>query len=266
MCLPSPRTAIFPRLWVLDDPSPRDGPCNMALDEALLRNLAKLDTEPNARLPLAILRVYHWERPSISFGYFGSADRVRANHPGQPLVRRWTGGGVVNHGESVDWTYSLIVPRELPLYTLPAMECYAAIHDALARALEQAGLLGTSLADAQRDPGSAHPHDIASGACFTRPVRADVFRHGRKIAGAAQRRTRAGLLHQGSVQDADLRLDAVGRAALISTLVSELTFEQTAIRWWRSPLDSIPIFQEVLAAATTLTQMKYSTAAWLEKR
>ena len=39
-----------------------------------------------------------------------------------------------------------------------------------------------------------------SEACFANAVAADVLVNGRKIAGAAQRRTRAGLLHQGSIQ------------------------------------------------------------------
>src|SRR2546423_1117404 len=37
--------------------------------------------------------------------------------------------------------------------------------------------------------------------CFANPVRADVLLDGRKIAGAAQRRTTRGLLHQGSIQN-----------------------------------------------------------------
>src|SRR5439155_555754 len=45
----------------------------------------------------------------------------------------------------------------------------------------------------------------ASGySCFANPVRADVMIDGRKVAGAAQRRTRSGLLQQGSIQSVDL--------------------------------------------------------------
>jgi len=36
--------------------------------------------------------------------------------------------------------------------------------------------------------------------CFANPVPADVMMDGRKIAGAAQRRARRGLLQQGSIQ------------------------------------------------------------------
>ena len=38
------------------------------------------------------------------------------------------------------------------------------------------------------------------GVCFVEPARHDIIRHGKKIAGAAQRRSKAGLLHQGSAQ------------------------------------------------------------------
>src|SRR5260370_40010845 len=40
--------------------------------------------------------------------------------------------------------------------------------------------------------------------CFANPVAADVMIDIRKVAGAAQRRTRIGLLHQGSIQHVDL--------------------------------------------------------------
>ena len=49
--------------------------------------------------------------------------------------------------------------------------------------------------------------------CFANPVRADVMIDGRKVAGAAQRRTRAGLLQQGSVQYVDLGNGLAGRFA-----------------------------------------------------
>src|SRR5437763_13241232 len=40
--------------------------------------------------------------------------------------------------------------------------------------------------------------------CFANPVRADVLSEGHKVAGAAQRRTRRGLLQQGSIQNVEL--------------------------------------------------------------
>ena len=43
-----------------------------------------------------------------------------------------------------------------------------------------------------------------SEVCFANAVRADVISGGQKIAGAAHRRTRTGLLHQGSIQQNNL--------------------------------------------------------------
>jgi lipoate-protein ligase A len=48
----------------------------------------------------------------------------------------------------------------------------------------------------------------AGGAeCFAGPVRYDVMSGSRKIAGGAQRRTKRGLLHQGSIQGTGLGAD-----------------------------------------------------------
>ena len=38
------------------------------------------------------------------------------------------------------------------------------------------------------------------GLCFVEPAKYDVILEGQKIAGAGQRRTRSGLLHQGTLQ------------------------------------------------------------------
>ena len=46
-----------------------------------------------------------------------------------------------------------------------------------------------------------------SESCFANAVRADVMLNGQKIAGAAQRRTRRGLLQQGSIQNVDVAAD-----------------------------------------------------------
>ncbi|MEM7147838.1 MAG: lipoate--protein ligase family protein [Verrucomicrobiota bacterium] len=153
---------------------------NMAVDEVLL-----------GRCEVPLLRVYGWERPAVSFGYFQGLEElpVEDRGGGVDLVRRWTGGGVVRHGE--DWTYSLVVPR---LY-LKAMggpvEAYAAVHRAIGDLLGESGIEARVIEGEAGDGGMD---------CFASPVRSDVMVGGEKVAGAAQRRTRAGMLHQGSIQ------------------------------------------------------------------
>ena len=100
-----------------------------------------------------------------------------------------TGGGVVDHRQ--DQTYSLIIPRGHPLAEARGAESYRIIHEAVAQALTTAGT-----------PARLVSEDGAgdSAACFKRPVAWDVVgEDGRKLAGGGQKRTRAGLLHQGSV-------------------------------------------------------------------
>ena len=148
---------------------------NMAIDEALLRN---------AQFPA--LRIYSWEQPCVSIGYFQKATIAPAD---RPMVRRYTGGGLVEHGD--DLTYTLVLPPAHPLTTAGTLPSYQKIHQAVAHALQESGV-PCRLATAQ--PKNDDP------ACFLKPVPADVLdTQGRKLAGAAQRRTKQGCLHQGSI-------------------------------------------------------------------
>ncbi len=89
-----------------------------------------------------------------------------------------------------------------------------------------------------------------SDACFANAVTADVLVRGRKIAGAAQRRTRAGLLHQGSIQFADLP------SAFPHEFAAALCPDF-------APLALPP---EVIDRARELTASKYGNAEWLQQR
>ncbi len=97
----------------------------MAMDEVLLRAAGQ-----------PLLRVYGWSAPAVSFGYFGRFAEVRRLWPARELVRRWTGGGIVPHGE--DFTYTLVVPRGEPFAGRPAGETYRLIHEAVAAAMGDA--------------------------------------------------------------------------------------------------------------------------------
>ncbi len=150
---------------------------NMALDEALLRTALKRGRP--------LMRVYSWEKPSITFGYF---QKFPANlTEGYEVVRRPTGGGVVYHVE--DTTYTVIVPPGHSLHAMKTAEAYCALHKAVAASFE-----------ARPDLYVAELHSPQGQyECFQKPVHGDVVTDGRKLAGGAQRRTKSGMLHQGSI-------------------------------------------------------------------
>jgi lipoate-protein ligase A len=154
---------------------------NMAMDEALLEAM------PRLRKP--VLRFYGWTGPAATFGYSQRFSEVEKATLLRPLVRRPTGGGIVPH--DADWTYSLAFPAGHEWHSLKAVESYKRMHEWIQRAL--AGLnLATGLAPAALK--------AQRGQCFAGYEKSDLLWHGKKIAGAAQRRTRDGLLIQGSVQ------------------------------------------------------------------
>ena len=161
------------------------GPCspffNMALDEALLEAMPKIGAP--------VLRFYGWTEPAASFGYFQKYKTVAALTLLRPLVRRPTAGGLVPH--DADWTYSVVFPNHHPWYAFTAVDSYRQVHEWIQRAMGQLEVTTALAAEAQKS---------APGQCFSGYERFDLLWHGRKIAGAAQRRTRDGLLIQGSVQ------------------------------------------------------------------
>ena len=173
--------------WLLLQSGPCPAAFNMALDEALL--------EAMPRLEKPVLRFYGWTEAAASFGYFQKYAEVECATLLRPLVRRPTAGGIVPH--DADWTYSLIFPATHPWYGLKALESYRRVHEWLQAAFAKLGV-ATELA-----PGC---RKTAPGQCFAGHEKFDLLWQGRKIAGAAQRRTKIGLLIQGSVQPPPLDL------------------------------------------------------------
>ena len=228
--------SIFAALNVYHDVASRSAAMNMAIDEALLESAAA----PS-------IRFYRWDSPVLSFGYFGRFADVAANAFERDLVRRWTGGGIVFHGE--DLTYSVVIPANDPVFAEPPLSIYENVHRALRKALvangERAEL---ALVAGIVDAGTAivdHGYN-----CFANPVRADVTIDGRKVAGAAQRRTRGGLLQQGSVQYVNL---GNGLAERFAQALSASCSERK-------------IADEILNRAWELARQKYESDAWLRRR
>lgn len=160
------------------DDQAHDGCWNMAADEMLLRF---------ATVP--VLRVYRWSSPAVSVGLRFDLNALPESLDADAVVKRPTGGGVVWHGK--DQTFTLMVPDVPMTSRFNPRQSYRWIHSVLARLLsEETGR-----------PYTLVQSEVATGGdlCFSSPVAADVCCEGRKIAGGAQRRTKSGFLHQGSL-------------------------------------------------------------------
>lgn len=159
----------------------------MALDEALLEAMPRIGTP--------VLRFYSWTEPAASFGYFQKYSEVERMTALRPLVRRPTAGGLVPH--DADWTYSLVFPTADCWYSLTAIQSYERVHRWIQSAFARLNI-AAELASERRN--------TEAGQCFFGYEKFDVLWRGKKIAGAAQRRTRDGLLIQGSVQPRPINL------------------------------------------------------------
>lgn len=183
---------VFSELLLWMDPVKRSGPAAMAVDEWLLDTAVR-----------PVLRVYRWDGDWASIGYFGKIAEARGLFREGGLVRRWTGGGMVDH--RADWTYSVVAPRGEPLAGWRGAESYRRLHAALAETLMTEGVM------ARMSEGDG---ETAAALCFENPVSYDLLgADGRKLAGAGQRRSRLGLLHQGSVAHGVADEDASKRRA-----------------------------------------------------
>lgn len=220
--------STFDELHLYHDSEPRSAAMNMAIDEALL-GFSKAPS----------LRFYQWRQPSLSFGYFGRFADAAKYRPEREIVRRWTGGGLVLHGS--DLTYALVVPSTHRFSTESSQIVYATLHEAMQRVLQAARVdatLATSFSPRNGDE------------CFLNPVAADVMVNGEKIAGAGQRRSRWGLLLQGSIQHVVLPRNFADRFA--ADLGQHVRIMEVA--------------SETTGRAEEITRQKYGTAAWTQRR
>lgn len=207
---------------------------NMALDEALL--------ESDPQLARPVLRFYSWGEPAATFGYSQKYSQAAAMTSLRPLVRRPTGGGLVPHG--ADWTYSLVFPAQHPWHRLKAADSYRRLHEWIGAAFARLDVPASLAPLSQKE---------IPGQCFAGAEKSDLLWQGRKIAGAAQRRTRAGLLIQGSVQPPPLALE---RGAWETALCRTMEVE-----WTPLPAGLLPE-----GLARRLQEEKYAQAGFNQKR
>jgi lipoate-protein ligase A len=229
--------------WLLINSGKGEAAFNMALDEALL--------EAMSRLQAPVLRFYGWTEPAATFGYFQKFSDVERATLLRPLVRRPTGGGIVPH--DVDWTYSFAVPPGHEWHSLAAIESYRRIHEWIQRAFAKLKIPTELAPDKKSAPGNPG----LPGECFTGHEKFDLLWRGRKIAGAAQRRNKLGLLIQGSVQPPPIPVSRDDWENAMRAVASEFF----SIEWRDFSPDEL-----LMELAAKLARQKYSQSAYNQKR
>jgi len=232
---------------------------NMATDFLLLQRYPA-PTAPR-------FRHYQWRGPAVTFGYaqkFGFvrdsfADRAEESGGRLELCRRATGGGIVDHRQ--DWTYALVLPRGHALEEMRATQSYLLVHEALASALRDQGVPAIAKAAPSTDQetaGSGVP--ARADVCFDRAEIHDVIHEGTgaKIAGAAQKRNKHGLLLQGSIWQ-----PAAG--VVIDWDAFEANFLERLAKALGSPTESVP-WPEFHEDEVSALIDQYSSTEWNEFR
>jgi lipoate-protein ligase A len=244
---------------ILDDPA--DGAWNMAVDEMLLEQAAA-GSGP-------CLRIYGWQRPTLSLGYFqkyaaahewlvaGGRDNVR-------VVRRPSGGGAILHDREI--TYALVLPQ-MKGRVVGGPALYRCIHGGLCAALRRQGI-ATQLRGGARLPRV----DTQPFFCFRRSSEGDLLCGNRKAGGSAQRRRRGAVLQHGSLILAasptlpEIRgLDLGERAEpLAAALLPCIVEEIAACLGLRLEPSRLAPSQQALAAR--LVQTKHGSKQWTQRR
>ena len=253
----------------------------MAVDEAVLEAVAAGRQPPT-------LRLYRWEPPAVSIGYFQileqALDEAACRQAGVDVVRRPTGGRAVFHHREL--TYAVTLPPGHPAGVGGITESYRILSLALQEGLRRLGVAVELARPSLRPPGA---RGVAEGACFEAASRYELEWQGRKLAGSAQMRRASGaVLQHGSIPlqlDADLsaRLLAPGgrgrtflaqvlrhrAVGLEEALGRRVAWEEAAealaegfgaalgVRWERAPLSS-----EEREQARALAERRYRTDAW----
>lgn len=248
--------------FVWADLAPRPAWQQMALDHALLDRAESDGT--------VVLRLYCWERASVSFGANEAAlrswDRERLELARVPCVRRPTGGRAVWHAPD-DLTYAVTGPLADFGGLKPA---YAAIHARFAARLAGLGLATALAAPPGRNPG------LAPGACFDVAVGGEVLHDARKVIGSAQVTQGRALLQHGAIARAD-RLPVLAHFRLRhashssspgpATLPAVPLLADTLMRdWLDDGAENAPPELTSWAESATVHHARYRDPAWTWRR
>lgn len=173
---------LYPQCRFIIEPTPLSGAENMARDEVLL--------EAGLQSAQPVVRMYQWERPTLSLGYFQEREAWMdaSGWDETEKVRRLTGGGAILHDQ--EWTYSCVIPaRNFRLHH--PYDLYDRIHAAIVAYAESYGI-------PLRPRGETLSRVNEPYLCYLRGDSHDLCLGTSKIVGSAQRRRKGALLQHGS--------------------------------------------------------------------
>jgi len=197
--------------WKHIDTGKRSAAENMALDAALLEDL-KVEREP-------ILHLYDWNQEAATYGHFIKPEKC-LNLEGVEklslqLAKRPTGGGIIFH--TCDLAFSVLVPATHPTFSLNPLDNYAFVNNRVIEAINQMVELPAELLPAEPTPLD----ESCKHFCMAKPTKYDVMIQGKKVGGAAQRKTKDGYLHQGSISLGLLSEESLNEVLNLQTQVQE---------------------------------------------
>lgn len=162
----------------------------MAKDVYLLQQLES-DQQPK-------LHFYNWLGNSLTYGYFAKPENFlnlsAIEYYGIKMARRPTGGGIIFH--QTDLAFSVLIPASHPEFSINALDNYCFINQKVSQAISH-------FSHQQVNAGLWIPKcssgECSSQFCMSKPTQYDLMVEGKKVGGAAQRKTKWGFLHQGSL-------------------------------------------------------------------
>ncbi|MCH8839090.1 MAG: lipoate--protein ligase family protein [Planctomycetes bacterium] len=251
---------------------PARGAWNMAVDGVLLERVAE-DNVPT-------LRIYRWERPTLSLGYFQSYAQRRLHRASldADVVRRLSGGGAILHDQEI--TYSLVLPSTHPLAANTQL-LYDTVHHAIVDWLIEFSAtkeISWRLALCERQQKSVRREQPFM--CFERRSPGDVLlvdllepgSGDHKIVGSAQRRRRGSVLQHGSILWATSQAAPENYGFTNLTSVSVSLAEAAESLSWKILAslqltgENVQLTGEILAAAEKSCANRYNLPAWTERR
>ncbi|MBS3903804.1 MAG: hypothetical protein KGZ39_00575 [Simkania sp.] len=164
---------------------------NMRIDADLLGQLAERK-DP-------VLHLYDWRGKCATYGCLTNPqqylDLKQAEREQLQLAKRSTGGGIVFH--LWDLAFSVVIPSSSSLFSQNTLTNYSLVNHMVLKAVET--FTGKSFKPTLAAEDSGVLDASCKRFCMAQPTQYDVVWNGQKIAGAAQRQTKYGFLHQGTI-------------------------------------------------------------------